>query len=99
MSHPESSLASMAASLLERDSEERKALALLLDRYSTVRNKIFVQKAEMGGTESYIGAVTLEWFAERVRFASQLPLFKEKLDQKTRQVLIDKETIDEILQR
>jgi DGQHR domain-containing protein len=94
-----SSLASMAASLLERDAEERKALALLLDRYTTIRNKILVQKAEMGGTESYVGAVTLEWFAERVRFASQLPLFKEKLDATTRKVIIDKETIDEILQR
>jgi DGQHR domain-containing protein len=99
MAQAETSLASMAASLLERDAEERKALALLLDRYITIKNKILVQKAEMGGTESYVGAVTLEWFAERVRFASQLPLFKEKLDPKTRKVLIDKETIDEILQR
>ena len=99
MAQPEKSLAAMAASLLERDTEERKALALLLDRYITVKNKILVQKAEMGGTESYIGAVTLEWFAQRVRFASQLPLFKEKLDPKTRKIIIDKETIDEILQR
>lgn len=99
MAQAETSLASMAASLLERDAEERKALALLLDRYTAVRNKTLVQKAEMGGTESYIGAVTLEWFAERVRFASQLPLFKEKLDPKTRKVIIDKETIDEVLQR
>lgn len=99
MAQVETSLAAIAAGLLERDAEERKALALLLDRYTAVKNKIFVQKAEMGGTESYIGAVTLEWFAERVRFASQLPLFKEKLEPKTRKVIIDKETIDEILQR
>lgn len=99
MAQAEKSLAAMAASLLERDAEERKALALLLDRYIAVKNKLLVQKAEMGGTESYIGAVTLEWFAQRVRFASQLPLFKEKLDLKTRKVIIDKDTIDEILQR
>jgi len=60
---------------------------------------LFVQSAEMGGTQSYIGAVTLEWFAERVRFASQLPLFRQKVDPKTKKIIIDKDTVNEVLQR
>ena len=92
-------LEQLTTEVLQRESQERQALSLLLDKYTTRKDKLFVQSAEMGGTQSYIGAVTLEWFAERVRFASQLPLFRQKVDPKTKKVIIDKDTVNEVLQR
>ena len=83
---------------LEQDQRNRNALALLLDQYANQKDQYFVQRLEMGGTESFIGTVSLEWFALKVSFASELPLFNEKIDEDGR-VIVDKDTIDEILQR
>lgn len=95
----ETNLEQLTADVLQRESTERQALALLLDKFTTRKDKLFVQTAEMGGTQSFLGAVSLEWFAERVRFASQLPLFTDKVDPKTKQVVRDKDTVNEVLQR
>jgi len=92
-------LEQLTTEVLQRESQERHALSMLLDKYTSRKDKLFVQSAEMGGTQSYIGAVTLEWFAERVRFASQLPLFRQKVDPKTKKIIIDKDTVNEVLQR
>jgi len=90
---------SIADQILEQDRKEREALALLLDRHLARNDKILVQKTEMGGTEAYVGAVTLEWFASRVRFASRLPLFRQHLNQQTDNVDIDAGSIEIIQQR
>lgn len=92
-------LEQLTTEVLSRDTQERQALSLLLDKYTSRKDKLFVQAAEMGGTESYIGAVTLEWFADRVRFASQLPLFREKIDPETKKIVIDNDTVHEVMQR
>ena len=100
METQQSTLDQLTTGLLQREAMEKQALSLLLDRYTNLKDKIFVQSAEMGGTESYLGAVTLEWFAERVRFASQLPLFRDfAVDSKTKRIVIDQETINEVIQR
>ena len=95
-SNPTSDIASQ---ILERENQEKQALALLLDRYLARNDQIMVQKVEMGGTEAYIGSVTLEWFARRVRYASQLPLLRQKFNPTTQNVEIDAESIEEIQQR
>lgn len=92
-------LEQLTSEVLQRESQERQVLSMLLDKYTSRKDKLFVQAVEMGGTESYVGAVSLEWFAERVRFASQLPLFREKIDPETGKVLIDRDTVQEVLQR
>lgn len=89
----------IASQILERDNQERQALALLLDRHLARNDQILVQKVEMGGSEAYVGAVTLEWFASRVRFASRLPLFRQNYNTDTDNVNIDADTIEEIHQR
>jgi len=94
--HPSSDL---AGQILERENQERQAIALLLDRYLGKNDQILVQKSEMGGSEAYIGSVTLEWFASRVRFASRLPLLHQKFNSEKQNVEIDAETIEEIQQR
>ncbi len=96
MNNPASDIASQ---ILERENQEKQALALLLDRYLARNDQILVQKIEMGGSEAYIGSATLEWFARRVRYASQLPLLRQKFNPDTKNVEIDAESIEEIQQR
>jgi DGQHR domain-containing protein len=87
------------ASQLEQENRERQALTALLDKYLHQQDLILVQKTEMGGTEAYVGSVTLEWFAAQVRFASALPLLQQKYNPQTDNIEIDAESIDEIQQR
>lgn len=89
----------IASQILQQESQEKQVLALLLDRVLSRNDQILVQKTQMGNTEAYIGSVTLEWMASRVRFASQLPLFQQKFDPETNQVIRDAETIEELQQR
>ncbi len=89
----------IASQILEQDRQDREALALLLDRHLSRSDRLLVQQTQMGSTEAFIGSVTLEWLDSRVRFASQLPLFRKKFDPETDNVIRDEETIDEILQR
>ena len=77
----------------------QKTLAELLDKYLGKSDRLFVQRTQMGSTEAFIGSVTLEWLDSKVRFASQLPLFRQKFDSQTENVIRDAETIEEIQQR
>jgi len=99
MNSADNPTADIASQILERENQERQALALLLDRHLARNDQLLVQKTQMGSTEAFIGSVTLEWLDGRVRFASQLPLFRQKFDPQTDNVVRDEETIDEILQR
>ncbi|MEA5533155.1 DGQHR domain-containing protein [Crocosphaera sp. XPORK-15E] len=85
--------------LLQQDTEEKEALALLLERHLSRQEQIFVQKTQMGNTQGYLGSVSLEWLASRVRFASQLPLFRRKYDPITDNIIRDAETVEELQQR
>ncbi|TAF60721.1 MAG: DGQHR domain-containing protein, partial [Oscillatoriales cyanobacterium] len=91
--------ADLAIQFLEKENRERQEIALLLDNYLGKDDRIFVQKTQMGSSEAYIGSVTLEWLDSRVRFASQMPLFRQKFDLQTNNIVRDDETIDEIIQR
>ncbi|ACK73187.1 DGQHR domain protein [Gloeothece citriformis PCC 7424] len=62
-------------------------------------HQVIVQKTNMGTTGAFIGSVSLEWVAQRVDFASQLPLFKHHLDPLSNNIIRDDRTIEEIQQR
>ena len=79
--------------------KHRRALAMLLHKFSNAEDTLLVEKIVMGNTEAYLGAVTLDWFAEKVRFAQTLPLFSRSLDEQKRRLIIDEEIIEEIQQR
>ena len=49
----------LANEYLERENKDKQVLALLLERFLEKKDQILVQKTEMGGTEAYVGAVTL----------------------------------------
>jgi DGQHR domain-containing protein len=89
----------IAQEYLEREHKEQQVLSLLLQNFLAKKDHIFVQKTEMGGTEAYVGSVTLEWFAGRVHFASGLPLLQKKYNPQTGNLEIDADSIDEIQQR
>src|SRR5262245_5418062 len=95
----EPDLSKVASQILDQKSQHRQALALLLDEALSNSKRILVQRTMMGGTDAYVGSVTLEWFGGQVRFANSLPLFAQKIDEKTGNVIIDAETIEEIQQR
>lgn len=94
--HPQPHVANQ---IQEKETQEKEALALFFNRYVNKNDQIFVQKTQMSGREAYLGAVTLEWFANHVTFASRLPLFHHKINPENDRVEIDTETIDQIQQR
>ncbi len=83
----------------ESEDRNKKILSVLLDKYLSSGKLIPVQKTEMGGTQAYVGSVTLEWFASQVNFASYLPLLRHKYNPQTDNIEIDADSIDEIQQR
>ncbi len=83
----------------EPENRHRKLLALLLNKYLGKSEQILVQETQMAGNHAYVGSVTLEWFADRVNFASALPLLHHKYNPKTDNIEIDADSIDEIKQR
>lgn len=89
----------IASEYLQREIKDQQLLALLLEKFLEKKDRILVQKTEMGGTEAYVGSATLEWFAGRVHFASGLPLLQKKYNPETDNTEIDADTIDEIQQR
>ena len=87
-----------ASNVLDQEAKNREALKYLLDFYLD-GDRVLAEKTEMGGTESFVASVPLRWVEANVGFASQLPLFQEKLDPKTKQIIIDQSTIDIVQQR
>ncbi|MBR8827980.1 MAG: DGQHR domain-containing protein [Gomphosphaeria aponina SAG 52.96 = DSM 107014] len=90
---------SLASKIWQREKEETEAIALLLSRQIARNDKILVQKMHMGSTEAFIGSVTLEWLATRVSFATSLPLFQQKLDPNSKNVVPDADTVEALQQR
>ena len=80
-------------------STDKKRFSDLLTKYLSDNKQLLVLKTEMGGTQAYVGSVTLEWFASQVRFASFLPLLRSKYNPDTDNIEIDAESIDDIQQR
>jgi DGQHR domain-containing protein len=62
-------------------------------------NEILVQRTNMGGSEAYIGAVTLQWLADRVKYASEMSLLSDQYNSTAKNITIDSETIEVIQQR
>ncbi len=62
-------------------------------------HEILVQRTNMGGSESYIGAVTLQWLADRVKYASEMSLLSDRSNATKKNITIDSDTIEVIQQR
>ncbi len=90
----------IADQIIDQEFKKKEALSILLDQYLSKGDKLFVEKTEMGGTEAYVGSVTLHWLSERVKFAMNLPLFENHLvvdkDKGTKKIEISKESLQKI---
>jgi DGQHR domain-containing protein len=62
-------------------------------------DQILVQRTNMGGSEAYIGSVTLQWLADRVKYASEMSLLSEQHQPRDQNIAIDSESIEIIQQR
>lgn len=91
-------LAGIADAVLEREDKDRKALRVLLGNLRRQEGHHLALSSRMGGSRSYVTSVSLEWIAKRLRYASQLPIFKQKIDADGR-IVVDAETIDMVQQR
>jgi DGQHR domain-containing protein len=61
--------------------------------------EILVQRTNMGGSLAYIGAVSLQWLADRVKYASEMNLLSDRSNSIEKNITIDSETIEVIQQR
>ena len=96
---PNDNIAATVDNVLAGENERLRALRLLLDNQSEKEGHLLTCRAEMGGTSSYITSVTLDWVANRINFAGDLPLFKGKVDPATKRVPVNEETVGHIQQR
>jgi DGQHR domain-containing protein len=83
----------------ENETQNQQVLSTLLEKFLGKKDQIIVQQTKMGGVEAYVGSVTLEWFANRVNFASTLPLLQKQYNPETNNIEIDADSIDEVQQR
>lgn len=59
----------------------RKALLILLDQERSKRDHQFGLSSRMGSSRSFVTSVSLGWAAQHIRFASDLPIFREWRDE------------------
>jgi len=85
--------------VLEQDQKHRQAFLYLLDRQQERKDHLFSIEVRMGVTRSFITSASLAWTAQQVRYATQLPMFKEYVDPDTSKVKIDRETAAMVQQR
>ena len=85
--------------VLEQESKNRRALALLLDKERERQGHLVALACNMGVTRSYLASVSLEWVEQKVKYATELPIFKEYIDPESRQIRLDHETASMIQQR
>lgn len=87
--------------VLDQEQKHRRALLHLLDLQRERKNHLLTLETLMGTNRSFVTSVSLEWVAQKVKFASELPLFHE--DQrdpvKKGRIILDKETAALVQQR
>lgn len=86
-------------SILQREEQDKQALALLLGQQREKAGHLLTLQVPMGEISSFVTSVDLGWVAGWVRFAANLPMFKEKSDSEGKRIKADQSTIADIQQR
>ena len=76
----------------------RRALSQLLGDLRRQADHHLVCHVRMGDVSSYLTSVSLGWVANKVRFAADLPIFRESIEGSKR-IKVDHETVEKIQQR
>lgn len=82
-----------------REERNRQALSLLLEQQREKDGHLLALRLRMGQNPSYLATVSLGWVSQHVHFAGDLPIFKGKVDETSKEVLVEAGTIDDIQQR
>ena len=93
------SMGRLITDFMKREEQNRQALSMLLEQQRDKARHHLAFQTRMGVTTSYITSVSLDWIFQYVHFAGDLPIFKGRVDEKSKKVLIDENTVDEIQQR
>lgn len=83
---------------LEREQRGKQLFLMFLDRERQKKGHLMALNARMGLTRSYVTTASLGWVAQNVRFATELPLFKEFRDAKGN-VIVTRDTAAKVQQR
>ena len=86
-------------SIQKLEGEKRRALRMLLDEQKDRKGHILALSARMGQMASYVASVPLEWVAQKVGYAADLPLFTESADEHAKHITINEATVGNIQQR
>ena len=89
------------AAILDVANSQRKeqlVLAQLLEKLRTQANHHLVLQVRMGEVSSYLASTTLEWVTNKVRFAADLPIFRES-SEGSKRIPADPQTIEQLQQR
>jgi len=92
-------LPEMIRELDDKVALERRTLRMLIDKELDKKEHLIALSSRMGSTDSYIASVPLEWIASKVRYAKQLPIFKEHISDKDGRISINSHTIHHLQQR
>jgi hypothetical protein len=85
--------------VLDQERKNKQALLFLLDAQNERKDHLLSVEARMGPTRSYVTCASLGWIAQKVRFATELPLFKPHRDPDTKKVALNAETAAHMQQR
>lgn len=84
--------------VMKTQQKEQLVLSQLLEKLRTQTKHHLVLHVRMGEVSSYLTSVTLDWVASNVRFAADLPIFRES-SEGSKRIQIDPEIIELIQQR
>ena len=84
--------------VMKAQQREQRVLSQLLGKLRSQTSHHLVLHVRMGEVSSYLTSVTLEWVANKVRFAADLPIFRESTEGSKR-VQVDPETVEQLQQR
>ena len=65
---------------IEREQRNRQALSILLEQQREREGHLLALHSRMGEISAYVTTVDLAWAAQNIRFAADLPLFKDNVD-------------------
>ena len=83
----------------EADRASDELLLRLLDDLNEKRDRMTAFRLSMGNNTSYVSSVSLDWIAEKIGYAADIPIFKGKVDSKSKAIDMDEETVENVLQR
>lgn len=84
--------------VMNAQQRERAVFSQLLEKLRNQTNHHFALHVRMGEVSSYLTSVSLDWVATKVRFAADLPIFRES-SEGSKRVPVDPETLESIQQR